>query len=242
MFFTRIPVTKNLDYSEDYLNSATKFLPFIGWIVGGIGALVFWLASMLLPQSIAVLLSMIATIITTGAFHEDGFADVCDGFGGGWTKERILTIMKDSRVGAFGAIGVILLLLLKFTSLNEIPNSWMVKIIISGHVVSRLIAVCFIFFYEYARDDASSKTKPLGKKLKPAEMIFAIIIGLLPFVLLQNYWFMLTIVPLLLSFLMFSRYIVKWIGGFTGDCLGAMQQIGEVVFYISALSIIIKLL
>lgn len=242
MFFTRIPVPKNSNHSEDYLNSATKHLPLIGWLVGGISALVYFGSSYVLPQSISIILSMIASIIVTGAFHEDGFADVCDGFGGGWTKEKILTIMKDSRVGAFGVIGMIFMLLLKYTSLNEIHSSYIAPMIVSGHVFSRLMAVCFIFFYSYARDDASSKTKPLGKKLKTPEMLFAIITGLLPFLMLKQPLFLIIIIPVTITFVLFARYIVKWIGGFTGDCLGAMQQLTELVFYISAVGIISNVL
>ncbi|MBK8806274.1 MAG: adenosylcobinamide-GDP ribazoletransferase [Bacteroidales bacterium] len=238
MFFTRIPVSKNLPYKEEYLNSATKFLPTIGLLIGGFAAFVYYAAHWVLPQSVAVILSMIATIILTGAFHEDGFADVCDGFGGGWTKSKILEIMKDSRVGAYGVIGTVLMLLLKYVTLSEIPHSYIILILISGHTVSRFMAVCFIYFFQYARDDASTKTKPLGKKLENIEMLWAIITGVLPFFFFDSYWFFVLIIPCLLAFFFFARYIVKWIGGFTGDCLGATQQLTEVVFYLAALVLV----
>lgn len=242
MFFTRIPVPKFVKHSEDILNSAGSYLPFIGWIVGGASALVFLGSSFILPVSISVLLSIIASVIITGAFHEDGFADVCDGFGGGWTKEKILLIMKDSRVGAYGVIGIILLLLTKFTALSGLPLEQLPFLIVGGHVTSRMFAVSFIYFSNYARDDATSKTKPLGKKLRTPEYGFAVLVGLLPFLLLREYEYLLVLLPMLLTYIFFSRYIVKWIGGFTGDCLGAMQQLTEVVFYISALAVIRNLL
>ena len=94
MFYTRIPCPKNITHDPDYLNKATRYFPLIGWIVGLISGLVFIAFSQILPVTIAVLLSMIASILTTGAFHEDGFADVCDGFGGRWTKEKILMEAK----------------------------------------------------------------------------------------------------------------------------------------------------
>ena len=115
MFYTRIPVSQNVGYSEVSLQKSIRYFPLIGWIVGGLSALLFLGLSLLpLPTTVVVLLSMVASIWVTGAFHEDGFADVCDGFGGGWTKEKILAIMKDSRLGTYGAIGLFLLLLCPF--------------------------------------------------------------------------------------------------------------------------------
>ena len=109
MFYTRIPCPKNINHHPDYLNKASRYFPLVGWIVGGISFLIFYMTSFLFSVEIAVLLSMITGVLVTGAFHEDGFADVCDGFGGGWTKEKILMIMKDSAIGAYGAIGLVLL-------------------------------------------------------------------------------------------------------------------------------------
>src|SRR3569833_79355 len=114
MFFTRIPCPKWVDHSEEYLNKSSKYFPVVGIIVGSISALIFWLFQLFFPVEIALIFSIIASILTTGAFHEDGFADVCDGFGGGWTKDKILLIMKDSRVGAFGVIGLISILAGKY--------------------------------------------------------------------------------------------------------------------------------
>jgi len=117
LFFTRIPVPKSYQYKETYSSPSSKYLTLIGWIIGGIAGAVFYTTSLLFPIEIAIVLSMISTVFFTGAFHEDGFADVCDGFGGGWGKENILKIMKDSTVGAYALIGTSLLLLLKFNAL-----------------------------------------------------------------------------------------------------------------------------
>ena len=115
MFYTRIPCPKWVDHSPDYINKATRFFPLMGWIVGSFAFAFFSLCLWLNEPALAVIFSMIASVWITGAFHEDGFADVCDGFGGGWTKQKILDIMKDSRVGAYGLIGLLLLFALKFT-------------------------------------------------------------------------------------------------------------------------------
>ena len=93
MFFTRIPCPKTLEFSNENLNKSTKYFSLVGLVVGSFGALTYWISLFLFPSNIALLISMISTIWITGSFHEDGFADVCDGFGGGWTKEKILLIL-----------------------------------------------------------------------------------------------------------------------------------------------------
>ena len=119
-FFTRIPVPQQADFEEQELNEASKYFPLIGIIVGFVGASIYLLSAIFVPQSIAVLFSMLATIYLTGAFHEDGLADSADGMGGGWDRQQILTIMKDSRLGTYGAIALFSALLAKYHLLNVI--------------------------------------------------------------------------------------------------------------------------
>jgi adenosylcobinamide-GDP ribazoletransferase len=237
MFFTRIPCPKWVDHSEEYLNKSSKYFPLVGIIVGSISALTFWLFQWILPNEIAIILGMIASILTTGAFHEDGFADVCDGFGGGWTKEKILLIMKDSRLGTYGVVGIGLILLLKWSALTHLPTGVLVITLISGHAISRLNAVSLIYTDQYARDDDTSKSKPLATKMSFGELVFAAAFGLAPLALFANLYVLLTLLPLLFVRWYFSGYFKKWIGGYTGDCLGAVQQVSEVIFYISLLVI-----
>jgi adenosylcobinamide-GDP ribazoletransferase len=237
MFFTRIPCPKWVDHSEEYLNKASMYFPLIGWIVGGFSALVFWASKFLFPVSIAVIFSMIASILLTGAFHEDGFADVCDGFGGGWTKEKILEIMKDSRVGSYGVIGMILMLGTKFALLNQISIQFIPAALIAGHSLSRFASTSVIFTHQYVRENEDSKAKPLAKKMQFSDIILAAVFGTIPLLFMQNYLFVLAIIPVFLARWYMMRYFVKWIGGYTGDCLGAVQQVTEVVFYIFVLLI-----
>src|SRR5882724_4395211 len=122
MFLTRIRVPATIDHRPEYLQKSPRYFPLIGWIVGGISILVFLAFNKFFSENIALLASMIAGILTTGAFHEDGFADTCDGFGGGWTKEKILLIMKDSRLGTYGVIGLISILASKYLLLKELPQ------------------------------------------------------------------------------------------------------------------------
>ena len=163
-FYTRIPCPARVNHSEQYLTESRKFFPVIGWIVGGLSALVLYTAQSLFPMHIAILLTLIAGILLTGAFHEDGFADVCDAFGGGFTREKILEILKDSRIGAYGAIGITLLLALKYAVLLEISKidlSTLLLVLIASHSLSRFVALTLIYTHHYVRDDDTAKSRPV---------------------------------------------------------------------------------
>lgn len=232
MFYTRIPCPSWVDHSEDYINKATRYFPLIGWIVGGASALTIFGLHFIFPSSICVMLSLATSILITGAFHEDGWADVCDGFGGGWSEAKILDIMKDSRVGAYGAIGLIVLIGLKIFILLELLNidlNLCITATILAHVVSRFAAVTMIFTHEYARDDESSKIKPIAKKLTLSNFLISSIWLIPAFILMDNYWYLLVIFPVYFLKMYLAKYFTKWIGGYTGDCLGATQQLTEVV-------------
>ncbi|MCU4177858.1 adenosylcobinamide-GDP ribazoletransferase [Carboxylicivirga sp. N1Y90] len=237
-FFTRIPIPKNIAFSQSNLNKCNRYLPIVGYVVGAICGLIYITLSQLLPHSVSILLSMASSILLTGAFHEDGFADVCDAFGGGWTKEKILTIMKDSRIGAYGAVGIILLLFTKFSSLDAIPSNKIVIALIAAHVLSRLMAVSTMHSLSYVREDETSKSKPITKSLHSKEILIAFFISLPVLFLFNDLRILLVIIPLILSKYLLERYFKKWIGGYTGDCLGTIQQVTELVVYLTILSII----
>lgn len=234
MFFTRIPCPKWIDHSPEMLNKSTKYFSLVGIIVGSFGALTYWLISFILPENIALFSCMIATIWITGAFHEDGFADVCDGFGGGWTKEKILTIMKDSRLGTYGTVGLVGILATKYLALSAFPNQLLITLI-AGHSISRFISTILLYLYPYVRDDLTSKAKPMAHALKLSSLVINGIIGLLPLLFYNSYWIFLAIIPPFISMLLMGRFFKKWIGGQTGDCAGATQQIAEITFYLSIL-------
>ena len=249
MFYTRIPCPKWVDHSLEYLNKATRYFPFIGWIVGAFCFAIYYGAKHLFPIEISVIISIVSGVLMTGAFHEDGFADVCDGFGGGWTKQKILDIMKDSRVGAYGVIGLILLFLLKFYLLLQIvqvtntsslhTNLSILLLFISAHSLSRLSAISIVFTHQYARDGEESKSKPVAQKNTWREICGTLLFGLMPIIFLAVFQYqILLVVPIVfLARFYLSAYLKKWIGGYTGDCLGATQQISEVVFYLSVIGI-----
>ncbi len=245
MFYTRIPCPKIIDHNPDYINKATRYFPLIGWIVGAISFLFYWASSFLFDTNIAVLISLIAGVLTTGAFHEDGLADVFDGFGGGWTKEKILDIMKDSRVGAYGAIAIVFLLLLKFAGLNSLfaakqfSNIHTLLLFVTYHSIARLAAINIVFTSVYSRDDETSKVKPIAKTHSAVEIMGAYFFGLLPLLFLAyfNIKFLVVLVPLILLIFFARRYFIKWIGGYTGDCLGAVEQLAELIIILTFLAL-----
>jgi len=238
MFYTRIPCPSWIDHSYDYINKATRYFPLIGWIVGLISFAAFWATSFLFFPAVAVIFSLMAGVLTTGAFHEDGLADSFDGFGGGWTKEKILAIMKDSRVGTFGALSLIFLMLLKFLLLAGLLgiaslNAGLILplIFIAYHALARMCAISLVFTMPYAREDASSKAKPIAQDYGTEELLGVFVFGTLPLlgIMAVKPAAVLVLIPLIFTFFYARNYFQKWLGGYTGDCLGAVEQIAEVV-------------
>ncbi len=230
-FFTRIPIHFQTFEPLD-LNKATRFFPLIGVFVGLIGAFVYFVFQPFLPLSIAVLISMVATILLTGAFHEDGLADAVDGLGGGWSKEQALTIMVDSRIGSYGAIALVMALLCKHQALVEQSANFIPTALIAGHALSRLCAVFVMFTQAYVK--SNGKSKPIATKISLQDLIIATFFGLLPLLLMPKF-LLFALVPVFLVWRWFSHKIKTRLGGYTGDCLGAMQQLTEITFYIGLL-------
>ncbi|MEM0939732.1 MAG: adenosylcobinamide-GDP ribazoletransferase [Bacteroidota bacterium] len=240
MFYTRIPCPSWVDHSEEYINKSVRYFPLIGWIVGGVAFLFLYLGSLVDPF-VGALSFLAASVLLTGAFHEDGFADVCDGFGGGWTKEQVLNIMKDSRVGTYAVVGLLILLLAKLRLVvlmfeQGIGTEELLFITLIGHSLSRWAAATIIFTHEYARDDEKSKSKPVAKSFTPANVLISSILGFIPVFTLvwqsqEPLFFGLIPIVYLLKML-FANWFKKKIGGYTGDCLGATQQVSEVFIYL----------
>ena len=234
LFFTRIPCPKWVGHSSEMLNKSNRYFSLVGILVGSIAALVYYLATFLFTPEISIILSMISSIWATGAFHEDGFADSCDGFGGGWTKEKILLIMKDSRLGTFGVIGLFSILLLKFSAIQALSLSAIniPLLIISGHAISRFIATILLYTHPYVRDIETSKIKPTTTQMSTKSLVISCFFGVLPLFFFQNYRVFLCLIPLLITYWYVARFFKIWIGGQTGDCAGALQQVAEVIFYL----------
>lgn len=246
MFYTRIPISIDLEYSDEKLNASTRYFPLVGYIVGGISFLGFYLAQFVLPLELAVIISFLVGVLVTGAFHEDGLADFFDGFGGGWTTERILDIMKDSRVGTYGMVATILQLGIKYFALLQLTQIlmplgfiWVALLFITYHSLARFTAIQLCFVLDYVRLDETSKAKPIAKKQTLKEIFGVYIFGLIPLaVFVFQYPILICLfVPLLIMLIYFRAYLNKWIGGYTGDCLGAVEQIAEGLILVTFLAL-----
>ena len=259
-FFTRIPVTGRLanwvGYSPEMLRASAAHFPGIGVVVGGVAAAVFALLQLLLPDTpfrplVAAVFSTIATVLLTGGFHEDGLADVADGLGGSYQRERALEIMKDSRVGAFGAMALVLALLCKVALLallgsvelldaDEQPfafSGWYICAALwAGHVISRGLPLVMIRLLPHVGDTATSKSKPLADQIASSGLLiaFAWCFGALALASLALSALNLIVACsfAVVALLVMLRFFKRRLQGFTGDCLGATQQVCEIAFYL----------
>ncbi|TQV89619.1 adenosylcobinamide-GDP ribazoletransferase [Aliikangiella coralliicola] len=227
-FLTRVPVPENVDYSQNKLNQASRYFPLVGWLIGFVTAVAYWITAQILPQQIAVIISMLAGILLTGCFHEDGLADTCDGLGGGWTKEQKLSIMKDSRIGTYGATALWFALSIKFFALSNLDN--IVIALIVAHPLSRAVSTVLIFLLPYVTSSDNAKVKPLAETHSKSDLQFSLVIGASSLLLVPTsiIWI---VGVLLLSVFVIRIFLRKQIQGFTGDTLGASQQVSELLIY-----------
>jgi len=249
-FFTRIPVKISADVSESRLNEASRYFALVGVLVGACSAFTFYLAAIIMPIELALLIAMATSVLLTGAFHEDGWADVWDGFGGGWTVENKLNIMKDSRVGTYGAAALVFILMIKYQALLalitqepiglEVENERLslLSTLVLGHCLSRLLATSLITDMPYVSEDATSKVKPLAQALSSSSYLILLATGatLILFTLSFSVAWKLVVILLLTRWCL-KGWFTKQLGGYTGDCLGAAQQLSEVVIYSTLLSL-----
>ncbi|MEZ9870650.1 adenosylcobinamide-GDP ribazoletransferase [Vibrio sp. 10N.261.51.C6] len=232
-FFSRLPMPKNTPYSTERMNRSGRYFSTVGLLLGVLCGGVFLLLDVILPSAVAIFLMMSFSLMLTGAFHEDGLTDMADGIGGGMTLERRLTIMKDSRIGTYGASALIMALLGKWVLLNElISMTGLFMVIVTSYTFSRAIAASLIYDMPYVSDLDTSKSKPLANKQTKGELVFLLLVGVLP-----SLWFGLefALVLSVVAYLFrtgFKTWLTARIGGFTGDCLGAAQQLMELLTYL----------
>ncbi|SMG45647.1 adenosylcobinamide-GDP ribazoletransferase [Paraburkholderia susongensis] len=239
-YFTRVPVPRWVGYEPHYLNAAARYFPLVGVLIGASSALVYLAALRAFPAGVAVLLSMAASLLMTGAFHEDGLADCVDAFGGGYTREDVLSIMHDSRIGAFGAIALVIALALKWQTLAALPPLRAACLMIAAHGASRAWAISYLATLDYVR--TTGKAKPVAQRLSGPALLCAALFGL-PWLLWPGgpgapdwRFAALTCAVLLVLRFAMGRYFVRRIGGYTGDCLGFAQQIFELSIYLVGLA------
>ena len=242
-FLTRLPVPLFKHYDQQWLHQSSRHFPAVGLLVGLLCAGVFWLGSVLFTPLVAAVLSTAFGIKLTGAFHEDGLADSCDGLGGGLTRERTLSIMKDSRLGTYGVLGLVSALLLKISLLASMPLSIAVVALIIGHTFSRLLCISLLALLPYGGEIEHAKAKPMAQQLTPLQGLLSsgwlLLAGLLVVLVFPNTvqqigigrWLLAIILALIATDYM-RRLLRRRLGGYTGDGLGATQQLGEITVYI----------
>jgi adenosylcobinamide-GDP ribazoletransferase len=231
-FLTRLPVPGRLLTTEEELGRAAAFFPLVGVVVGGGAAGVFVLAKLVAPLSVAVLLALAFAAFITSGFHEDGLADTFDGLGGGWTRERALEIMRDSRIGTYGALALIFLILGKYTFLTALEPRQIWRWLIVTHTASRWTILPLCRWLPYAR--AEGQGKLVARQITLASLLNGSTIFLLILSLLSWRAALITLAVTALVVFLSGLYYKRRLDGITGDCLGATNQITEVVLYLTA--------
>lgn len=232
-FFSRLPVPHNLPYSHQRMNQAGRYFALVGLLLGAICAVLYTLLSLLFPANVAILLTMVASLLLTGAFHEDGLTDMADGIGGGMTLERRLTIMKDSRIGTYGASALIMALLGKYIMLTTLAAQVsLVPVLLLGYTLSRAVAATLIYDMPYVSDPDSSKSKPLANRQSRCELVILCVSGVLPLLAFSVWFWLVTVLFCVVLRYGLKRWLMTRLGGFTGDCLGGVQQITELGLYL----------
>jgi adenosylcobinamide-GDP ribazoletransferase len=239
-FFTRAPIPRWVGFQPEWLGHTARYFPAVGIAVGAVAAIVYVVCSWFFPQLVAVLLSTLAGIVFTGALHEDGLTDAADGFGGGRTPERTLEIMIDSRVGSFGVIAIVLVLALKGAALSYLPILSVVGALLIGHSLSRLAATAMMWRLRYAKTEGKAmplvqqmSTRDFAKASLPVVFVMLVAAAFTPisFVAIAVILLAVAVVTLWLA-----QTFDRRLGGYTGDCLGATQQLTELVCYLALLA------
>jgi adenosylcobinamide-GDP ribazoletransferase len=248
-FLTRVPVPAASAFQAGWLSASLRFFPLVGGLVGLANVTIWWLSSHWFPRPIAVGLMLAASLLITGAFHEDGFADTCDGLGGGNTRERALAIMKDSRIGAFGALGLMVLVGLKWSALVALPSAAFWLIVVASHVVSRWCSIGLVCTLQYARADGEGKSRQFDGGLSFPQWLLSGAIGMAA-VAIPAIWPGMAMSSALataaavgfaaaaVTAFVAASYFKHRIGGYTGDCLGAAQQACELMFLLGAVAVL----
>jgi adenosylcobinamide-GDP ribazoletransferase len=232
IFFTRLPFGRlKIAIPLEYFKDVISYWAVTGWLTAGVMAGTLWLSAQGFPYTVAVLFALLSRILLTGALHEDGLADALDGFGGGRDKDTVLAIMKDSRIGTYGVIGLIGYFSLLYAFLLCLPLAIACIIILIADPLCKLIGSQTVRFLPYARTAEGSKSKVVYNKAAPVVFAASCLFGLLPLLLIHDIrWLIALLCPFLL-FLLLLRVMQKKIGGYTGDCCGALFLLCELSFY-----------
>lgn len=236
IFFTRLPLWRWHQPSRGSYDSVVEYWPLTGWLTGGLMALTLYVGSMYLPYIIAVVAAIVVRLLLTGALHEDGLADFLDGFGGGGSdRGRILAIMKDSHIGTYGVLGLILYELLLTAALYSLTPTMAALTILAATPYARMVAAQLIMMMPYARREEEAKARVVYRKIEWQAGVSLAIQGLLPMAaflwLTRLSWEMVIFIPCVV---MYFIYLLIWnrLRGYTGDCMGAVCLLIELMVYL----------
>ena len=243
-FFTRLPFWRIREVPADAFKRVVPLWPLAGWLTGFVMALVLWLASHVMPLTLAWILALVARLLLTGCLHEDGLADFIDGFGGGTTRERTLAIMKDSHIGTYGVIGLIIYFALLLQLPAALSRDSLCLAVLCGDAWAKCCAAQLINFLPYARPAEDAKIKTVYDRMTLPELLLCFFFGLAPiFVMtfalkwLPTVFCWLLPVPLVVTALL-ALLMHRRIGGYTGDCCGATFLLAELGFYLGFLIVV----
>ena len=236
IFFTRLPFWRLHEPPKECYKTVVEHWPLTGWLTGGAMAATLYFGSMIMPYLVAVIAAIIVRLIITGALHEDGLADFLDGFGGGGKdRQRILDIMKDSHIGTYGVLGLVMYELLLGAALLSMSPEMAALTILAADPYSKMVTSELIIMMPYARTEETAKNKTVYRKIDWKAGVGLAIQGLLPMVAFLWYtglsWEMIIFLPCLV---MYFLYLLIWrrIHGYTGDCCGAVCLLVELAVYL----------
>jgi adenosylcobinamide-GDP ribazoletransferase len=237
IFFTRLPFWRIHQPPQASYKTVVEFWPLTGWLTGGAMAATLYFGSMILPHAVAVIVAIAVRLLITGALHEDGLADFLDGFGGGGDRERILAIMKDSHIGTYGVLGLIIYMLLLGTALYSMPVTVAALTILAADPFSKMVTSQLVNMLPYARREEEAKNKTIYRKPTMAAGLSLTVQGLLPMALMiwltDTSWYTVIFIPALVMYFLYLL-ILRKINGYTGDCCGAVCLIVELAVYLVA--------
>ena len=239
IFFTRLPFWRVYQPPQASYKAVVEFWPLTGWLTGGAMAATLYFGSIILPWSVAVMVAIVVRLLITGALHEDGLADFLDGFGGGGDRARILAIMKDSHIGTYGVLGLILYMLLLGTTLYSMTPRVAALIVFAADPFAKMVTSQLVNMLPYARREEEAKNKTVYRKPSLAAGLSLTVQGLLPMALMiwltGISWYLIIAIPALVMYFMYLLLLRK-IQGYTGDCCGAVCLLVELAVYLVACS------
>ena len=245
-FFTRLPFWRLCNLPSDNFKRIVAHWPLVGWLTGGIMIFIFWFSNQIFTPLIAVLFAFSGRLLLTGALHEDGLADFFDGMGGGNTKERILEIMKDSSIGSYGVLGLILYIalwiILVYTLSTHYPLYITCTLLFMGDIWSKWSASQLINLLPYVRKVSESKNKLEYERMSILQFLNGLIWVILPVVcifIFTNAFYKIGLIIILsglasvITLIVLTVYMKRRINGYTGDCCGATFLLCELLYLIT---------